>query len=71
MDNLFKNAYFGKEYKTRDERKAFYHSYRPSSINGMMFHYLMVENEKEFIGYNKNGYRGLGGEQGIDIVSEC
>lgn len=48
MNNIFENAYFGKPYRTRDGKKAFYHgSKKHKSGDGKVwiYHYLMVEPE--------------------------
>lgn len=40
MGNIFKNAYFGKQYKTRDGRKAIYNYH---SIGG--YHDIIIDDE--------------------------
>lgn len=62
MENIFKNAYFGKPYKTRDGRKAiFWHS-----KEGFNFFLL----DKGIHIYNNNGVSTYSPENYIDIVSE-
>lgn len=56
QNNIFKNAYFGKAYKTRDGKKAIYHgSEEHKSGDGRiwLYHYLMLEPEiSDFLGKN-------------------
>lgn len=75
--NIFENAYFGKPYRTRDERKAIYKDtfFRKSyeTDTPFQFHRLMVdggdEDGNDIIAFMNNGKRGTK-RQGIDIVSE-
>lgn len=63
MDNIFKNACFGKVYKTRDGRKAIFHK---NTINRTW--YFIVEEFYERIPYNSDGT--CRGNEDLDIVSE-
>lgn len=49
MKNIFENAYFGKPYKTRDNRKALYHSYNNFYPNNpyKLHHNLILEKPYE------------------------
>lgn len=76
-ENIFKNAYFGKPYKTRDGRKALY--WRYVNRNGEFIHHLILPNKsgkpmskKDEIIANKEG-KNLNTsytELSTDIVSE-
>ena len=65
MDNIFKNAYFGKAYKTRDGRKAIY---LQLSFNKHL-HFVVVEKEIIAECYTDCGSE-RNGEDELDIVSE-
>lgn len=56
MEDIFKDAYFGKPYRTRDGKKAIYHgSEEHKSGDGRiwLYHYLMLEPEiSDFLGKN-------------------
>ena len=69
MENIFKDAYFGKMYVTRDGRKAIY--FRQDENK---WHELIVEGERISLPYQDNGL-AFGNhletpEWGEDIVSE-
>lgn len=63
MENIFENAYFGKEYKTRDGRKALFHR----NANNRTW-YLITEDINDRIPYNADGT--CVGDSCHDIVSE-
>lgn len=71
QNNIFKNAYFGKAYKTRDGKKAIYHgSEEHKSGDGRiwLYHYLMLEPEiSDFLGKNEviNLYEAYINDNGI------
>lgn len=73
MDNIFKNAYFGKLYKTRDGRKAIYLSKGKISIFSTI-HRLAIEPTKfsnvESIGKYDDAGNCSNGFYDCDIVSE-
>lgn len=62
--NIFKNAYFGKSYKTRDGKKALY-------LRGNFKHHLYLETGG-IIDCNQDGtFEGvIGRTENLDIVSE-
>lgn len=67
MNNIFNNAYFGKAYKTRDERKALYHCF-----DGQ-YHRLFTEERCDFSPYcDDNGKHLTHSEEEsrFDIISE-
>lgn len=83
MENIFKDTYFGKPYKTRDGRKALYHSYfnlYPECPFVQHHNLILEEKDKERDSYwvcaNDYGhtFEHVEGawleERGIDIVSE-
>lgn len=50
MENIFKDAYFGKPYKTRDDRKALYHSYDDIyPDNPYQTHHNLILEEKDAV----------------------
>lgn len=58
MKNIFKNAYFGKPYKTRDGRKAVYSHCIDNKIYLMYPHYY-INNYSTYVNYeyvDKKGY---------------
>lgn len=58
MNNIFKNAYFGKPYKTRDGRKAVYSHCIDNKIYLMYPHYY-INNDSTYVNYeyvDKKGY---------------
>lgn len=61
MNNIFKNAYFGKAYRTRDNHKAIY----INAINGIK---LQTDDNRVLI--NALDGKSLGMFQEDDIVSE-
>lgn len=63
MNNIFKNAYFGKEYRTRDGRKAIFHR----NANDKVW-YLIKEDIHDRIPYNADGT--CRGDNCHDIVAE-
>lgn len=66
MKKIFENAYFGKPYKTRNERKAIY-----LWANKKDGHSLIVEDEKKPHHYNDEGkWYSLDNENQLDIISE-
>ena len=68
MDNIFENAYFGKKYKTRDNRKAVYIKCSKNSN----IHYLVVENDfMSERAYWEDGHNDFDrNNRSEDIVSE-
>lgn len=64
MNNIFKDAYFGKAYKTRDGRKAIYHMY--DSVESS--HFLILDGSDE-VCCDDEGI-DLGDAPEYDIVSE-
>lgn len=44
MSNIFEKAYFGKTYKTRDDKKAIYHWYDNEHLHA---HHLIIEDGEE------------------------
>lgn len=62
MNNIFKNAYFGKPYKTRDGRKAHY--------CGKQVLMNICELDGELIDFFSDGTYCNSGETSFDIVSE-
>lgn len=75
MNNIFENAYFGKPYKTRDERKAIYCKYEmiygvvPNSEHSITKHLLLINN-MQFVNVFEDGCTVKGKEYPNDIVSE-
>lgn len=67
--NIFENVYFGKPYKTRDERKALY-----LWSNGKDEHSLMLDKDssKKPHHYNNEGkwYSQVEAQNPLDIISE-
>lgn len=50
MSSIFDNAYFGKPYRTRDGRKAIYHSYdNIYPDNSYQHHHNLILEEKDYI----------------------
>lgn len=70
MNNIFENAYFGKQYKTRDGYKAlFIRHYKDSESDDM--YYLIVDGAAVTYVYNKYGEIAPNyANKGLDIVSE-
>lgn len=66
MENIFKNAYFGKEYKTRDDRKAIYIE-KDVDLPGS---YLKIEGKGGLFYIGRDGYYLKDKESPWDIVSE-
>lgn len=75
MINTFKNAYFGKAYKTRDGRKAIYCKYEmiygvvPNSEHSITKHLLLINN-MQFVNVFEDGTTVKEKEYPNDIVSE-
>lgn len=71
MDNIFKNAYFGKPYKTRDGRKAIYIEFFENSAH-IIVHRLISEGPygKRYVNIMQNGNVFPFREDKDDIVSE-
>lgn len=73
MDNIFKNAYFGKAYKTKDGRKAVCID---SKFDSLFLHLGVLNRLGTFITYSVNTTTGFFSEGGrehsceLDIVSE-
>ena len=68
MTNIFKDAYFGKLYKTRDERRAVFVSFNQYRENTA---YLLLEGNKSADLLNCDGYYWADHkETKDDIVSE-
>lgn len=71
MEDIFKDAYFNKPYRTRDGKKAIYHgSEEHKSGDGRiwLYHYLMLEPEiSDFLGKNEviNLYEAYINDNGI------
>lgn len=63
MNNIFKDAYFGKEYRTRDDKKAIFHR----NANDKVW-YLIKEDIHERIPYNADGT--CRGDNCHDVVAE-
>lgn len=71
MSNIFENAYFGKQYKTRDDRKAIYSYCIKGKPNE---HFLIVDKNPSLLGgYGDDGISNACGynNPNLDIVSEC
>lgn len=70
MENIFKNAYFCKPYKTRDGRKAFYiHHYKDSESDDM--YYLIIDGSVVTYVWGADGKIAPNyNNDGLDIVSE-
>lgn len=69
MENIFKNAYFGKAYRTRNGKKAIYLGYTNNSI----YHICFIEDESNKTLYFNNGDawgHQRKGNNVDDIVSE-
>lgn len=64
MKNIFKNAYFGKQYKTRDGRKAIY------TIMSCDSHWLAIQDTSFTWEYNDNGELITGIDNAMNIISE-
>lgn len=64
MKNIFENAYFGKQYKTRDGRKAIY-----AHIAKNDYHLLLIQDEVTSRIYEQDG-RAHYVDRELDIVSE-
>lgn len=62
---MFKNAYFGKMYLTRDGRKAVYLGY-----NTLLGHTLHIEHRNNKSHYYDDGRKFNHRDSGSDIVSE-
>lgn len=69
MNNMFENAYFGKAYKTRDGRKAYFRHYQHGDLRPYM---CLIDGEEHW--YRLNGKNYVWKEDDydnpIDIVSE-
>lgn len=66
MNNIFENAYFGKSYRTRDERRAIY-----LWSNKKEGHSLIIDGEKKPHHYNEQGkWYSYENEKPLDIISE-
>lgn len=63
MNNTFENTYFGKEYKTRDGRKALYNCFMIGK------HYLLVDRTDRLIPYNMDG-KVCNEPDALDIIGE-
>lgn len=61
MRNIFKDAYFGKQYKLKNGKKAVY-------IDKKYYHYLIIEGRSIAFPYNTNG--SSHGYDELDAVSE-
>lgn len=78
MENTFKDAYFGKSYKTRDGRKAIYLFVRNMYEENKnyfskddIWHILIIEGKHSYTPYYANGsVIGLSDDCEDDIVSE-
>lgn len=70
MNNIFKNACFGKAYRTSDDRKAVYiHHYKDSESDDM--HYLIIEGSVVTYVWRADGKIAPNyNNDGLDIVSE-
>lgn len=70
MENIFKDAYFGKPYKTRGEKKAIYiHHYKDSEGGDM--HYLIIDGSVVTYVWGADGKIAPNyNNSGLDIVSE-
>ena len=64
MNNIFKDAYFSKPYKTRDGRKAIY------TIMSCDSHWLAIQDTSLTWEYNDNGELSSGIDAAMDIISE-
>lgn len=69
MNNIFKNAYFGKAYKTRDGKKALYWRYDGH------YHSLITDNNCPFQPWcdeagKDHGWKKDAEESPLDIISE-
>lgn len=64
MNNIFKNAYFGKAYKTKGDKKAIY------TITSCDSHWLAVQDTSFTWEYNDNGELVSGIDNAMNIVSE-
>lgn len=67
MNNIFENAYFGKPYKTRGDKKAIYQ--RDDGLHGLYHHWLITE-QQHFACANSGEHNMIEGETNLDIVSE-
>lgn len=75
MKNIFEGAYFGKRYKTRDDRDAIYCKYKlfygvvPNSKHSITKHLLLINN-MQWVNVFDDGSTVIGKEYPNDIVSE-
>lgn len=74
MENIFENAYFGKMYKTRDERKAVLYS-----RTGLMYGFVIIHEKIsdmnhavifEVDSFGEVYHENDKGTDGLDIISE-
>lgn len=65
-ENIFKNSYFGKPYRTRDGRKALY---LQSGFDNKHLHFLVIDKELIADCYTDSGNE-RDGQYESDIVSE-
>ena len=75
MNNIFKNAYFGKPYKTRDGRKAIYNFHSSGGfhdiiIDGEGISYHFEDHTNGIINLPINQQPNVDYRSPIDIVSE-
>lgn len=63
MPNMFENAYFGKQYKLKNGKKAIY-------VNKGSFHYLAVEGKYDNCAYYDNGTYYYDTYDELNVVSE-
>lgn len=70
MGDMFKNAYFGKAYKTRNGRKIIYIHSSKDKITKTIYHKLLLENDGFLVRlYDSNG-NNLSMNSKFDVVSE-
>lgn len=67
-NNIFKNAYFGKAYKTRDGRKALYVG--KAYGLGIYVYLLVIEGSDDLDEFAQDGSFNVGSEHPFDIISE-
>lgn len=70
MENIFQNAYFGKAYKTRDEKKALYVKYNKESYDPDVPHQLVYESTGNLMQVDNQGNFWKDKESDFDIISE-